>query len=195
MGGHRDKAIRRVRSVRQRGYGLYLVTLTIQSLPLGQLTDQINTLLHLLAGARSGSPYERLRDACGIAGTLRVLHITITPEGWHGHLHLVVAAKDRESTKKAAEWLCARLLERMARAGLRVTFRAVDARHAQTPERLAGYLLRPWRPGDPASPFGLMTLAAQGDERARRVYEELSMALKGRPYMRCSGVFLEEDEE
>ncbi|PSC05979.1 hypothetical protein SLNSH_06280 [Alsobacter soli] len=188
MRAYRRMAVDRLQRAAREGYGLWLLTLTVEGFPFGRLADQIRITTDLLGRARDGSPYKRLRHEHGVAGFLRALHVTHANGRWHAHLHLVVAAKSFKSARIAAEAISSRYVRQLERRGYAVSKATTDERIVHDPRGLGAYLARSWSPSDRGSPFSLLVAALHGDGRSLAAFEEASHALSRLALLRGNGV-------
>lgn len=87
--------------------------------PLRALWD---TIVKAWASVTSGRPWQRIRDAWGLLGFVRVIEVTHGAEhGWHPHLHVVLVLEGeqtRECVEKLGEAIWPRWLRALERRGL-----------------------------------------------------------------------------
>lgn len=100
---------------RGRGGELYMATLTIPH-AYGEPLEQLRK--HVAAAWRkvqAGRAWLELTKAVGLWGSVRALEVTVGPNGWHPHLHVLLML-EREISEQLRERLEAELRDRWASA-------------------------------------------------------------------------------
>lgn len=137
---YRDTVTERLLRAERQGLGLAFHTVTLPSLPLGRVSEQIAALRRLLEKAKSGAPYRRIARLYGVDGHLSVVQVTLRSAGWHAHVHLVVAARDMPGAALASLAITDRYRRYAARAGCQVAPEMTDEQPVHEPAGLARYL-------------------------------------------------------
>jgi len=90
---------------RDKGGAAYMLTLT---LPHDQ-GDELRPMRRHVARAwrylQTGAPWQRLCERLALVGTCRALEVTVGPNGWHPHLHVLVLVQAPLGDPQQAELL------------------------------------------------------------------------------------------
>ena len=191
-----------------QGKKIVMVTFTF---PHGY-EDGLKELMTKQAGAltrlRKGRSWDLFKNRIGFDGLIRSLEVTHGANGWHPHTHEAWVVDANADVKKITEfvteqWLSACKKEGLVPHGKVGAFRkhAVDvqdncrasdyfAKQDQTvtwgaDRELAKSSTKKGKKSG-KSPFQLLELAADGDERAADLYLEYTQAIKGKSVIRWS---------
>lgn len=124
------------------GWTVWLLTLTLRH---GQ-DDGLRALFDLLAKAwgrlTSGKAFQKMRDRFGGLEYVRGYDLTHGRNGWHPHLHIVVAfGPAAGSGEDAARDILNRWRDRLASLGREALERALDMQPARSPAAAAAYAM------------------------------------------------------
>jgi hypothetical protein len=148
------------------GGGALLVTLTLPHAAGDKLQKTITLVSDGFRAVNAGRAYGEDRGAFGILGHIRAFEVTHGDNGWHPHLHVVVAL-DRPATRNVADAIQARWQARWDRWLLRQGWRAT----------VAGIGVRVDRVRRDASAVGAYLAKLQeGDKLDRSVGNEIARA-------------------
>ncbi len=185
---------------------LVVITLTLKSVDLGQLGEQIDAVMTAWRKSRDGSPYRRLVKRHGIVGSLWALHPEFSNGMWHAHLHVVVAVLPRETgaeaaatvgaddhptpVREAAAALASRYCRLLAAPRQPIVPQTVNVSDPLSVEAIARYFPDIWkaRSTKGGGVYALLRAALAGDELARKAFVELAHTLHRRSLIRGSGI-------
>ena len=170
-------------SVKEAGYGMQHITLTLSHGSGTPLLASIKAIIDFWRCARSGSPYKRLSQENGLIGAITVLEVVWSTNGWNAHLHAIIFARSPRCATACAQALKVRYENAIVRAGGVVTERTVLAAPVNDPARLASYLAKQWDHASDSGgrpPLMLLRAALEGCSRAAELFCEAADALKGR---------------
>lgn len=120
---------RAVQEHQTNGGGLLFVTLTLRHHKADSLAETLDTLLQCWKKLLQGKAWGTSRQRYGIEGYIRSVEVTVGPNGWHPHAH-VVFFLSRGLTEKEAQTFGDELHGRWARY--------VHQRMGRTPDRQHG---------------------------------------------------------
>jgi hypothetical protein len=175
---------------------LVVITLTLKSVDLSRLAEQIDALMTAWRKSRDGSPFERLAARHGIVGSLWALHPEFSNGMWHAHLHVVVAVLPVGSNEAqtpehlAATMLGDRYRRFLERQGFLVVPQTIHVSDPLSIEAIARYFPDIWKAMSTkgGGVYALLRAALAGDEAARQAYVELAYTLHRRSLIRGSGI-------
>ncbi len=189
-----------VRLQAERAVVLRLVTLTVPHRAGDPLEDLLAGMTRSWHHLTSGRAWVAGTAACGLAGWLRSVDLTVSATaGWHPHLHVAVVLDGHRDTDdgQLAAWMTDRWRAACEHAGLRVPSRrrGVDVRDVG--DSTAGYVLRIATEvvrsdikaghGGAYAPLQLLDLAGTPSEAwARARFREYERAVHGRHAMASS---------
>jgi hypothetical protein len=85
--GRRRKLAALVEAERGNGRGAAMITYTLQHNKQQSLQSLLDQLLPAHRAMHSGYRWDKFTKSAGILGAVRAIEITITPNGWHPHIH------------------------------------------------------------------------------------------------------------
>jgi hypothetical protein len=159
--GRRVKLFEVFELIEDRGFSLWLVTLTVEHDHSTDLRKSMSILSKCWSSARQGSPYRRLRNKYGLLSALTAVDLTHGKAGWHPHIHAVVVARTSAGAAESGARLACRYEGALRRAEFKVAQQTTDDRYVWDAEGLAGYLTKNWRKSR-NSLFVLLKRAARG---------------------------------
>jgi hypothetical protein len=123
IAAHRAEEVRAVADAHRRAGGaLYLITLTLPHDEGDRLQPLYVAVADSYRFVRSGAAWYRMKDAIGHVGEVRALEVTVGPNGWHPHLHvLLFTARALTAAELHAlrDYLCRRWCFRVEQFGYR----------------------------------------------------------------------------
>lgn len=177
-----------------RGWGVVLVTVTLQHAPgddLGGLTD---TLTEGWRKVAAGKAWGVARERWGILEVVTALEVRLGAMGWHPHKHALLILDHRPSEAELAEleaWLSERFSRYIAAAGgySSPTWGVQVSGHGGVEAYLAKWTgaeeltVAAVKRGTSVTPWALVAAAMEGDRRARAFWLEYAAAMPGRRQM------------
>jgi hypothetical protein len=180
---------------------VYMATFTVPHTAFQSARELRDGVANAFRRFQSGAPWKRAKAHAGIVGTVRALEVTHGRKGWHPHLHVLLFADDlaAEIEEELSFWMFDRWAAMVARGGLgECSPDAFDFHKCHRAVDAAGYVGK-WgcdseiaKAGTKTardankSPWGLLLAANDGEPRARDLFEEYGMAMKGSRHLTWS---------
>ena len=172
-----------------------MLTLTIPHYSNNHLEAVLTGLSHSLRLMTNRKPWQRLSNQIGLVGRVRTLEVTYGENGWHPHFHLLLFTKS-PLTGQTVRLLTSELLEQWQSACLSVglprpnhhglTLESADGKISEyvskwgmDHEMTKGHMKEGKKNGH-YSPFALLGLHIEGNERAASLFREYASAFKGK---------------
>ena len=177
-------------------FHLVMATFTLQHRRGDALEGLLDKLKRGLKFARSGAPWKRIADRYGIQGSITATEITWGKgTGWHPHVHVLFLCS-RELTSGEIGELKDFLTDRYGSevcgnggyvsADFGVDVRAMAAGGGDyvakwgPSHELTKAMMKNGRGTDRIGPWGLLAMAADGDDQAGKLFQEYAAAVRGR---------------
>jgi hypothetical protein len=183
-----------LKAAKKKGYGVYLVTFTLQHSHDDRLEDLVKALKDAYTRLKRGSPWERIEERFGIVGHITATEGTHGGNGWHPHLHaLFFTEKPLSERDKGglASLLSFRFVTMVKRVGRYASdYHAVDLRDGQA---ACDYVTK-WgleneltnhdeKDGHGDTAFQLLSKYGKGDKLAGNLFREWALTMKGKKQM------------
>lgn len=175
---------------RAKGFHAYLLTLTAPHTSIDGLKGLLERLHLARRLFRNRKVWKRIAGQWGLVGTVTNQEVTRGKNGWHVHFHELVITREKSADSFAADLLGA-WQDACVTAGLqRPNEHGLDLRDGSYAERYVvkwGLALeialqhsKTGRRSTVVTPWGLLAQAAEGDKCAGKLFQEYSLAFKGR---------------
>ncbi len=186
----------------EAGGAVYMATFTVPHVAFQSLQELRDAITTAWRKFQAGAPWKRAREHVGCVGTIRSLEVTVGRKfGWHPHLHVLIFADKLtpEAEEEFGFWMFDRWAAMVARAGLgECSPKAFEMHRCRRAKEAAGYVGK-WgcdseiakagtktARGENKSPWGLLLAANDGDPKARELFTEYGMAMKGSRHLTWS---------
>lgn len=175
---------------RAAGGGVLLVTLTLRHHVGDDLAGLIDALNKAWSRTKSGKAWQNFKCRIGHSGNVNALEVTWGKSaGWHPHKHVLLLLDFQPSEDEITEirgWLSSQFIAKAEKLGCYVS--ASWGVKVQGYQGAASYISK-WgkeltssdtKTGENITPFGLLELYHQGDEKAGWLFQEYAFAIKGK---------------
>jgi hypothetical protein len=171
-----------------------MMTLTVPHYAKDRLEDVLNGIQKALRTMKNRKKYKIIAVEIGLIGNIRTLEVTHGSNGWHPHFHILLFTKRILSDDELKNLKGCLLLQWQAACvsnglpcpnehGLDIvngTWAAAYVTKWGIEEEMTKGLLKQGMKSGHVSPFGLLDLYAEGDEKAGKQYQEFAKVFKGR---------------
>lgn len=176
------------------GGAVYMATFTVPHTAFQSARELRDGVADAWRRYQASRAWGKAKRRHGIVGTIRALEITHGRKGWHPHLHVLIFANDLlpEEEEELAFWLFDHWAALIVRRGLGECSPDAFDFHRCARTKDAGAYVAKWgcdsevakastktARGANKSPWGLLLAANAGEPRARELFEEYAMAMKG----------------
>lgn len=190
-------------SWRARGGGFLMLTLTLQHHEGRQLEDLLDKMGRALHAMKRDRRWKLFANRIGLVGDVVSEEITYGANGWHPHFHILLFLTDSDCKGRYfhERWLQKRWAQVLddvgeyAREEIGAVLTEIDSEAVDYTAKanngwglsaeMAGKEAKQGRKGS-LTPSQLLDVAAKGNEKAKRLYQEYGYATKGRHWIRFS---------
>jgi len=190
----RDQLVKAHAEALKQGLSVSMLTLTVAHYHGDRLVDVLEGISKALRLMKNRKHFKVFAKECGLVGDVRTLEATYGKNGWHPHFHILLFTRQNMSFENLndykrlllTQWQRACMTLKMPcpnEHGLDLvdgTWAAAYVSKWGVEEEMTKGNLKKGKKEGHLSPFGLLEVAAGGDEKAAECFQEYAKAFKGK---------------